>query len=476
MKRPLYGWLTAEAISLTGTRVSMIALPWFVLTTTGSATQTGLVALAEMLPMVVLKVLGGPLIDRLGARRVSITCDLASLVVVGAIPLLHALGLLSFGVFLGLVAVAGALRGPGDAAKHSMIPLLVEEAGVPMERATGLASTVERTASMLGAAFAGGLIALVGPVTALVVDAVSFGLAAAVLAWATRSLGGLDTPARSWRAARPPNEATVETPGYLAQLREGWDFLRRDRVLLGIAVMVALTNLLDIAYASLLVPVWAEESGNGAAAIGLLFAVFSGASVLGAMTAAASGDRLPRYRTYLLAFLIGGAPRFVVLAFDTPVWGVLAVAVLSGFTGGFINPVLGAVMFERIPAGLVGRVGSLSSAMCFALMPLGGLLGGLLVSGFGLATALVVCGAAYFAVTMAPALDPRWREMDRRPSAEFRHARCASYSTTESGGELEEPVVGLGLADGDPGALAGERPDHDADLVGSGGELARPVP
>jgi MFS family permease len=421
VRRPLYGWLTAEAISLTGTRVSMIALPWFVLTTTGSATQTGLVALAEMLPMVVLKVLGGPLIDRLGARRVSITCDLASLVVVGAIPLLHSLGLLSFPVFLGLVAVAGALRGPGDAAKHSLIPRLVEEARVPMERATGLASTVERTASMLGAAFAGGLIALVGPVTALAVDAASFGLAAAVLAWSTRSLGGLDTPARSSRAARPP-EPTVDSGegggshGYLTQLREGWDFLRRDRVLLGIAVMVALTNLLDIAYASLLVPVWAEESGNGAAAIGLLFAVFSGASVLGAMTAAAIGDRLPRYRTYLLAFLIGGAPRFLVLAFDTPVWGILAVAVLSGFTGGFINPVLGAVVFERIPADLVGRVGSLSSAMCFALMPLGGLLGGLLVTGFGLPLALAACGAAYFLVTMAPALDPHWREMDRRPA------------------------------------------------------------
>jgi len=68
-RKPLYGWLTAEAISLTGTRISMIALPWFVLTTTGSATRTGLVALAEMTPMVILKVLGGPIIDRLGARR-----------------------------------------------------------------------------------------------------------------------------------------------------------------------------------------------------------------------------------------------------------------------------------------------------------------------------------------------------------------------------------------------------------------------
>ena len=144
-RRPLYGWLTADAISLVGTRVSMIALPWFVLTTTGSATKTGLVALAETLPMVLLKVLGGPVIDRLGARRVAISCDLASVVVVGVIPLLHDAGLLSFPLFLALVAVAGALRGPGDAAKHALVPQLVESAGVPMERATGLSSMVERT-------------------------------------------------------------------------------------------------------------------------------------------------------------------------------------------------------------------------------------------------------------------------------------------------------------------------------------------
>jgi MFS family permease len=327
-RKPLYGWLTAEAISLTGTRVSMIALPWFVLTTTGSETKTGLVALAELAPMVLLKVLGGPIIDRVGARRVSISCDLASMLVVGLIPLLHALGWLSFPVFLGLVAVAGALRGPGDGAKHALVPLLVERAGVPMERATGLASTVERSASMLGAAFAGALVALAGPVNALIVDALSFGLAALVLAWTTRSLAsrppaavGADEDVRfepstvAAAAAMHPREPG--TP-YLTQLREGWDFLRRDSVLLGIAVMVSLTNLLDLAYAGLLVPVWAKESGGGAGAIGLLFAVFGGASVVGAMTAAAWGERLPRFRVYLFAFLICGAPRFFILGLDAP--------------------------------------------------------------------------------------------------------------------------------------------------------------
>lgn len=409
-RRPLYGWLTAEAISITGTRVSMIALPWFVLTTTGSPTKTGLVALAEMLPLVLLKVLGGPLIDRLGARRMSIVCDVGSVFVVGAIPLLHLLDLLTFPVFLGLVAVAGGLRGPGDGAKHALIPALVEHAEVPLERATGLASTVERTASMLGAAVAGGLVAVVGPANALVVDAASFGVAAGVLAWSTRSM-------RRVTAEEVADAEVPESPArYLTQLREGWSFLRNDRVLLGIAVMVALTNLLDIAWASVLVPVWAKEYGGGAGAIGLLFAVFSGASVLGAMCAAAWAERLPRFKVYLLAFLITGAPRFAVMAFDVPVWAVLAVAVLGGFASGFLNPVLGAVIFERIPADLVGRVTSLTTAMCFALMPLGGLLGGLLVSGFGLTAAMLATGAAYFLVTTLPAVDPRWREMDDRPA------------------------------------------------------------
>jgi MFS family permease len=404
-RAPLYGYLTSEAISLTGTRVSMIALPFLVLTTTGSATRTGLVALFEALPMVVLKVLGGPVIDRLGARRVSIGCDVASVVVVGTIPALHLAGSLTFPVLLALVAVAGALRGPGDAAKHALMPAIAEHARVPMERVTGLAGTVERSSSMLGAALAGGLVAAVGATNAIVVDAVSFALSAVALVVSTRAL-----PA-------PPPVVGDDQDGevsYRRQLREGWDFLRGDRVLLGIAVMVALTNLLDAAYSTVLVPVWAVDSGRGAGAIGLVFAVFSGASALGAVCASAWAARLPRYRTYLLAFLVCGLPRYLVFGFGVPLWLVVAVSVAAGFAAGFINPVLGAVIFERIPQPLVGRVSSLTTAMCFALIPLGGLLGGALITGLGLSPAVLLIGVAYFAVTMLPAVDPRWREMDRR--------------------------------------------------------------
>jgi MFS family permease len=406
VRRPLYGWLGAEGISLMGTRVSMIALPFFVLTTTGSPEKTGLVALAEMLPLVVLKVLGGPIIDRVGARRVAITCDWASLGVVGAIPFLHEAGLLSFVGFLCLVAVAGALRGPGDAAKAAMTPTLAATAGVPMERVTGLSSTVERTASMLGAAVAGGLVAVIGPANALVVDAASFGVSALLLAWAI--------PARTRPVASDADTDEEADPApYVEQLREGWRFLRSDRVLVGITVMVALTNLIDLAWSAVLVPVWGLEHG-GAAAVGALFATFAGASALGSLVAAAKADRLPRYATYLVCFLVTGLPRFVIMAVDTPLWGILAFCVGAGFASGFLNPILGAVIYERVPEQLLGRVTSLSTACCFALMPLGGLVGGFLVGGIGLSAALFICGAAYFVVTMLPAVDPRWRDIERK--------------------------------------------------------------
>ena len=201
-----------------------------------------------------------------------------------------------------------------------------------------------------------------------------------------------------------------------ARLREGWDFLRRDRVLVAITAMVAVTNLFDQAYMVVFVPVWAEQSGGGAAAIGLLFAVFGGASAIGSVIAAAVADRLPRHTTYLVAFLLAGAPRFLAFAFDLPLSVVLAVAVVGGFSAGFINPILGAVIFERIPAHLVGRVSSLNSSLCWALIPFGGVAGGIAIAGIGFAPALALFGVAYFAATMLPALLPQWRDMDR-PSA-----------------------------------------------------------
>jgi MFS family permease len=211
-------------------------------------------------------------------------------------------------------------------------------------------------------------------------------------------------------------EEEAEEP-YLVRLRTGWQFLRHDKVLVGITVMLAVTNLLDLAYTTVLVPVWAKDGGYGADTVGLLFAVFSAASAAGAVLATVVGHRLPRFLTYLVAFLITGAPRYVALALDIPVGGVLTVVFAAGFASGFLNPILGAVIFERVPRPLMGRVTSLTTSLCWAGVPLGGVVGGLLVASAGLAPALLACGAAYFVATMLPAVRPEWREIDRRPAS-----------------------------------------------------------
>jgi len=321
-----------------------------------------------------------------------------------------------------LVAIAGGLRGPGDAATTAMIPALVEHAEVPYERATGLASAIERGSSMLGAAFAGGLVATVGAANAVAVDAASFGLCALVLAVTTRSLAQREAPGLDGLDSRGSGE---QVASYGVRLREGWDFLRHDPVLISLCVMVAVTNLLDLAWFGVMLPVWAHDSGAGVGAVGVVLAVWSGASMLGSFVAAAYGTRLPRFTTYVLAFLITGLPRFALFALGVPLWVIGVGCLLGGCASGFLNPVLGAVQFERIPRELVGRVTSLSNALCWSLMPLGGILGGVLVSNLGLTTALVVVGLAYFVTTMAPTVLPTFREMDRVRLAEEREPVAA---------------------------------------------------
>ncbi|MBB6223411.1 MFS transporter [Rhizobium leguminosarum] len=402
--RPFLALAAAETCSLSGTRLSTIAIPWLVLSTTGSPVLTGVTAMMEMLPYVVAKALGGPLIDRVGAKRIAIVCDTASVVVVGLVPLLDFFGLLGMPVLLPVVFAMGVLRGPSDAAKQAMVPDIARLANMPLERVTGVASAIERLASTAGAAGAGALIGLIGPGQALLVNAATFAAAALIVAVGIPEMRR--TPGLS--CARPAKRAS-----YLDDLREGWRFLRGDAVLVSIVVMVAITNLLDQAYHAVLLPVWTRDSGHGPELLGAMFAAFAGASIAGAAIAAAIGERMPRLIVYTVAFLLTGFPRFLVVALDAPLGLLFTTLAIGGFASGFLNPILSAVIFERIPKPLTGRVIALNTALCFALIPFGGLVGGALISTIGLAAALLLTGLAYLVATLFPLGLKSFRGFDR---------------------------------------------------------------
>ncbi len=405
-RAPLYGLLAAELISVSGTRMSVIAVPWFVLQTTGSAVQTGVVTFVELGALVTARILGGPIVDRLGARRASVTCDAIAAVTLGLVPLLHVLDLLTFPVLLVLVGVTGLLRGPGDSAKYVTIPDLAERSGMSNERVAGLVDGVFRLGTFIGAPLGALLVAQFGAPLVIAIDAGSFAVAAVLVAMLVRL------------AARPVEDfGGSRVQKYIRELREGFLFVRLDPFLLAVATMVFLTNMLDQALIGVLMPVWADERYGSPAVLGAIGAAFGAGAFIGTLIFTAIGERLPRRRTYAWAFLLGAVPRIFVLALPLPLWVIVAVNFVGSILVGAINPLLSAAEFERIPEHLRARVIGAVGGLAWAGMPIGGLIGGWLAEWLGVTAAITVVGIAYLIVTLDPFVRRAWHLMDRQPEA-----------------------------------------------------------
>jgi MFS family permease len=404
-RRGIVGLLTSVGVSLLGTRMSFVAIPWFVLATTHSPTRTGLVAFAEMTPYVMVQAMGGPVVDRVGARRISVLTDMIAALCFGTVPVLHVLGDLSLPLLATLVAVGGSCRGAGDAARDVLVPGVGELAVVGLERSSGLYDGVSRLASLIGAPIAGVLIAVTSATSVLAIDAGTFLISAVVVRWLV-PLSAQPPPA-------PADDGDITNPSYFTSLAEGFRYLRGDRLLLGIAAMVAVTNLVDQAGGAVMTPVWAIQVAHSSVALGLIGGAFGIGAVAGNALSTWLGSRMPRRLTYGIGFLLCGAPRFVVLAVAATVSPVLIVMVISGLGAGGINPILGAVEYSRVPRHLQARVLGAVGATAWVGIPVGSLAGGALVSGIGLRGALLSAAVLYGVTTLAPFVFPVWREMDQ---------------------------------------------------------------
>src|SRR4029079_17449240 len=150
--------LVAEVISSTGTQMTWLALPWFVLRTTGSPQRMTGVIIAEVLPVAVLGFWGGAIAGRVGTRRTMLTCDLARVPIFAAIPALHAAGALPFPLLLWLVAASGLFLAPYYSVQRAVIPELVGEDQDKVAQAAALAQAANRTTIFVGPPLAGILI------------------------------------------------------------------------------------------------------------------------------------------------------------------------------------------------------------------------------------------------------------------------------------------------------------------------------
>ena len=88
-KTPIAALVAAEVVSILGSRMTYLALPWFVLVTTGSPSKMTLVLAVEILPMAILGIPSGTVVERLGARTTMLVCDAARIPLLVSLPLLH---------------------------------------------------------------------------------------------------------------------------------------------------------------------------------------------------------------------------------------------------------------------------------------------------------------------------------------------------------------------------------------------------
>lgn len=406
----LTGLLVAEVVSSAGTRMSQLALPWLVLTTTHSPVTAGLVGTAEIAPFVVLQVLGAPLVDRLGGRRVAVTGNLVAGSAMLLVPVLAARGLLAVGVLLALVFVAGLLRGPADTATQVLLPAVASAAQVPIQRAAALFDGAGRTASLLGAPIGGVLIAVLGAANVVAIDAASFVVAAVLLVALV--------PASAGRTGGEEAPAEGDAVTYRGRLREGIAYLWQHRLLRSIAGMVLFTNLVDAAVSGLLLLVWAQQRYGTTTRLGLVVGVMGAGAVTGSALMATWGSRVRRRWAYACGFAVAGWPRLVVLALPVPYWVVLLVWGVGGLAAGAINPVLAAVQYDLIPRPLQARVLSAVNGVAWAGIPFGALLAGVSIRATDLTTTLTGAAILYVVITLDPFVRRVWAGMDADPAAQ----------------------------------------------------------
>ncbi|MBX6341786.1 MAG: MFS transporter, partial [Thermomicrobiaceae bacterium] len=379
-------------------QLTFIALPWFVLQTTGSATKTGLTGFAVALPAFAAGILGGAVVDRLGFKRASVVADVVSGIGIGLIPLLyHTVGL-AFWQLLALVFLGALLEIPGLTARRSLLPELAALGGLRLEQINAAFESIQGVSLLLGPPVAGVLIARLGASDVLWLDAASFAASALIV--------GVAVPA--FRLERPA------APGrYLSEIVAGLRFLRRDRLLRALAISLALSNFLEAPLVAVLLPVYVSRLYGRPTVLGLLVAAFGVGSLAGAALFGVLGHRLPRRTLWVTGYLVV-ALCFWALAAMPPLPVLLGALAVTGVAAGPLNPLLVTIRHERTPPELRGRVFSTFSAVSQLAIPVGMLVVGSLLDRIGLrpTTALIAAGSLTLALGMR--FVPALRELDRR--------------------------------------------------------------
>ena len=384
--RGIRALVTGEAISIAGSQMTYIVLPWFVLTTTGSAVRTSIVVAAELAPVAFLGLASGAIVSRLGARRTMLVSDSARFVLLGAIPTLHLLGALSFPLLVALVFCVGAFMVPHATAQRVIVPELVGEDEARVGEVQALIQVGWAVAGIAGPAIGGVLIGVVGETNVLFIDAGSYALSALLLgAW-----------------VRPRHRAEVaedDVTGVVAGVR----FLFRDDLLRVWMLSITGLNVVWSAFGVMFPVLVLERYGDRPEILGWIFGGFGVGAIVGSL---ASFGVIARLDRILLASSAAAGQTAVlwILLPDLPWTAVAGAAIVTGVFSPMLNSTVITIRTMRTPPVLRPSVHAAAVTVALVLAPIGALSVGPLLNVFGLDVAVgavlalnTLCGIAFVA-------------------------------------------------------------------------------
>ena len=374
--RALWG---GQIVSLVGTHMRLVAVPFQVFAITKSSAAVGLLGLAEVVPLILFSIAGGTLADSIDRRRIM---GVAQVLLAADSAVLAALtlpGRPSLPWIYGLVALAGALAAVDQPARTAMIPSLVSSEHIPA--AMALRQVVFQTTHIAGPALGGLLIAALGGVGWLyVIDAATFAAALVTLRWVP--------------PAKPrPSRARAAEPRAPGAIREGLSYAFRTPLISSILVIDLVAMIFGMPRA--VFPALAEETFRaGAFGLGLLYAAPAG----GALASALITGWVNRIRRNGIAILIavaiwGAAITLAGLSlFSFPL--TLAWLAVAGAADVVSAVFRGTMLIEATPDRLLGRVNALNLMVVAGGPRLGDVEAGVVAELVGAGPSVVIGGLA----------------------------------------------------------------------------------
>lgn len=374
LRHPNYRrYLGGHALSIVGTWMQRVAQDWLVLELTGDPVAVGTALALQFLPMLLLGVWGGVLVDRLDRWKLLVATQAASAVLAGVLAVTTLLGATTLGLVYVMAALLGLVTVVDSPARHTFVTDLVPPGDYV--NAQALNSTIHNTGRLVGPAVAGLVIAAAGAGEAFALNAISF---AAVLV----GLARIDRSAlhRTVKAGSGRGQA-------MAGLRYAWGHQELRACLLLVAVVSLFSQNFRV-----ILPVTAAEVLSGdAATYGYLTSALGLGAVLGAVGAASSVTVTGR-RLFACTLALGATNLLMALAGQLAF--ALAGLVAVGVANIAFNTMARSLLQLRSAPEMQGRVMALHGLLNLGTTPLGGPLLGWVCAVAGSAWGFVVAGGA----------------------------------------------------------------------------------